>query len=62
MRDTRCGRACEESGVPGTSPVVAGSVSGTVVGRLQDVAPARPGHTPGCWWGHQAGCRWHNLA
>ncbi len=62
MRDTRCGRVCEGRGVPGASSVVAGSVSGTVVGHLRGVARARSGLTPGCWWGHQTRYRWPHPA
>jgi hypothetical protein len=41
--------ACQESGVPDASPVVAGGVSGTVAGRFRGVAHVRPCHKVGCW-------------
>ena len=57
MRGTRRGTACEGSGVPAASPVGAGGVAGTVVGRLRGVAHAHPCRRPGGLWGHQAGGR-----
>ena len=62
MRVSRRGTACQGSRVPAASPVGAGGVAGTVVGRLRGVAHTRPCHRPGCFWGHQAGGRRETLA
>jgi len=57
MRVSQRGTACQGRGVPAASPVGAGGVAGTVVGRLRGVAHTRPCHRPGGLWGHQAGGR-----
>jgi len=57
MRVSQRGIACQGCGVPAASPVGAGGVAGTVVGRLRGVTHTRPCHRPGCLWGHQAGGR-----
>jgi len=62
MRVSQRGTACQGRGVPAASPVGAGGVAGTVVGRLRGVAPTRPCYRPGCLWGHQAGGRWATQA
>ena len=55
MRVPQRSTACQGSGVPDASPVVAGGVSGTVVGRLRGVAHVCPCHKVGCLGRHQAG-------
>jgi hypothetical protein len=62
MKAAPQGDACQGRGVPDASPVRAGGVAGTVVGRRKGVTRPRPCYRAGCFWEHQAGGRRENQA